>query len=172
VSHNSRHQNDAQELITGRLALPLITAEDVAAVIRGPRPTSWAPDFPADGDRVIARLLMRIGAPGGPGALFGHRLVRERASGLVVGGVGFFGPPEEGRVEIGYGIVASRRRRGYATEAVLAMLELAFAQPGVSEVIAAADPRNTASIRVLEKSGLLDQSPRGEEHRYSITSQR
>jgi ribosomal-protein-alanine N-acetyltransferase len=88
----------------------------------------------------------------------------------VIGGVGFFGPPRDGRVEIGYGIVESRRRRGYATEAVTAMLDYAFARPGVIEVVATADLDNPASIRVLDKSGLSYQSQDEARVTYLITA--
>jgi RimJ/RimL family protein N-acetyltransferase len=45
-------------------------------------------------------------------------------------------------VEIGYRFVESRRRRDYATEAVVAMLESVFTQLEVVEVVAAADLNN------------------------------
>ena len=150
---NPQYRVPSPELNTDRLILRLITAEDIAAVMEDRRQPSWAPDFPSPGDREIAGLLSRIGVPAGAGAHFGHRLVLERESELVIGGVGFFGPPENGRVEIGYGIVESWRCRGYATE-----------------VIATTDPGNTASLRVLEKSGLSYQSRDDSEVVYLINS--
>jgi len=90
----------------------------------------------------------------------------------VVGGVGFFGPPQDGRVEIGYGIVESRRCRGYATEAVIAVLEYGFTQPDVLEVVASADLDNHPSIRVLEKAGLTYQSQDESEASFLVRSPR
>jgi RimJ/RimL family protein N-acetyltransferase len=170
VPSNPQYRVPSPELNTDRLILRLITAEDIAAVMEDRRQPSWAPDFPSPGDREIAGLLSRIGVPAGAGAHFGHRLVLERKSELVIGGVGFFGPPENGRVEIGYGIVESWRCRGYATEAVVAMLQFALTQPRVTEVIATTDPGNTASLRVLEKSGLSYQSRDDSEVVYLINS--
>src|SRR3954454_16394848 len=55
------------------------------------------------------------------------RAVVARADRRVVGSVGFHGPPDDGgRVEIGYDIVAGDRRRGYAREAVRALLAWAW----------------------------------------------
>jgi RimJ/RimL family protein N-acetyltransferase len=88
---------------------------------------------------------------------------------LVVGGIGLFGPPEDGQVEIGYGIVESRRGRGYATEAARALIEAALSLPGVTEVVAGVDPGNPASVRVLEKAGLTFPSHDGEETRYAVS---
>jgi ribosomal-protein-alanine N-acetyltransferase len=160
-------------LETPRLLLPLITADDVTAVLDGPRRPDWAADFPAEGDLELAGLISRAGIPTGGAADFGHRLVVERDGGAVVGGVGFFGPPDDGRVEIGYGIVPSRRGRGYATEAVRGMLRHAFGQPGVTEVIAFVDPANPASVRVLTQAGFaLVSADAGGEARYAVAAPR
>jgi [ribosomal protein S5]-alanine N-acetyltransferase len=158
------------ELITERLVLSPVTAEHVAAVVAGRREVGWAPDFPAEGDRVIAGMLDRNGLPDGANAAFGQRLVVERATGLVVGGIGLFGPPEGGQVEFGYGIVESRRGRGYATEAARALVQAALGLPGVTGVTAGVDPANAASVRVLEKAGLSFRSSDGAEAQYAVSS--
>jgi ribosomal-protein-alanine N-acetyltransferase len=155
------------EVVTQRLLLRPITAEHVAAVVAGRRLARWAPDFPSDGDRVIAGMLDRNGLPEGSAAVCGQRLVVERDTGLVVGGIGLFGPPEDGRVELGYGIVESRRGRGFATEAARGMVEFALGLPGITEVVAGVDPANAASARVLEKAGLSFRSREGAEAHYS-----
>ncbi|MEU4120402.1 hypothetical protein AB0F71_38615 [Kitasatospora sp. NPDC028055] len=79
------------ELTTQRLVLRTWTAAEAAAVVTGTsRPASWAPDFPAEGDRVIVGLL-----DDNPAwlSVWGHRLIIERASGLVIGSIGLFWPP-------------------------------------------------------------------------------
>jgi ribosomal-protein-alanine N-acetyltransferase len=152
---------------TPRLRLPLLGGDDVDALTGGRRLGGWADDFPAQGDVDIARVLARNGMPSGPDAVLGPRLVVERSTGEAIGTAGFFGPPRDGLVEIGYGIVPSRRRRGYAVEAVHALLELAAAQPSVTEVVAHAEADNLASIRVLERSGLTYQGREGVLVRYA-----
>ena len=152
------------DLVTPRLLLRPVDAEHVAAVVTGRRLPGWASDFPSEGDQVIARMLDRDGIADGP---FGQRLVVERATGLVVGGIGLFGPPEDGRIELGYGIVESRRGRGYATEAARALVAATLAQPGITEVVAGVDPANPASVRVLETAGFTFQDQDGDEARYA-----
>lgn len=71
----------------------------------------------------------------------------------MVGWGGFKGAPEDGTVELGYEIAASRRERGLATAATKSMLTEAFADPEVTEVIAHTLPEPNASNRVLEKLG-------------------
>lgn len=132
-------------------------------MVAGRRSEGWAPDFPSEGDQVIARMLDRDAD--GP---LGQRLVVERGTGLVVGGIGLFGPPEDGRIELGYGIVESRRGRGYATEAAHALVAATLALPEITEVVAGVDPANPASVRVLEKAGLTFQQQTADGARYAV----
>ncbi|MBF6339508.1 GNAT family N-acetyltransferase [Nocardia abscessus] len=137
-------------MLTERLILRPWTAGAVAAVLDDRRHATWAADFPAGGDRVIAGLFAAHPDWLGP---FGHRLIIERSSGLVVGSIGLFWPPADGELELGYGIVASRRGRGYATEATVALTAHAFTAPGVRAVHADVELANPSSVRVLEKGG-------------------
>jgi RimJ/RimL family protein N-acetyltransferase len=142
----------------------------VRAISGGSRLDDWAADYPSEGDVIIAGLLQEVGPAVADPAdhSWGQRQVVERASGLVVGGIGFFGPPREsGEVEIGYGIVPSRQGRGLATEALLTMLAMAWADPRVTAVVAGTDPGNTASQRVLEKAGFR-RTATGGEFRYRL----
>lgn len=148
------------DLVTDRLALRTWTAADVSAVLAGRRMPGWAADFPAEGDRAIAAYIAEH-----PAALeeFGQRQIIERETGEVVGAIGLFWPPsDEGSLEFGYGVVESRRGRGYATEAARAIVEFARTAPGVDEVFATVDPANPASVRVLANLGLDRLPPNGD----------
>jgi ribosomal-protein-alanine N-acetyltransferase len=79
--------------------------------------------------------------------------VVERASGMLIGDAGLYRTPS-GEVELGYTLAVAAWGRGYATEAATAWLEAAFGALGIAEVIALAEPANTASLRVLEKAGM------------------
>ncbi|MFJ8671498.1 GNAT family N-acetyltransferase [Streptomyces sp. NPDC093589] len=148
------------DLTTDRLVLRPWSGTETAAVLADLRPAHWAADFPAEGDRVIAGFV--AGTPHARGE-FGQRQIVERASGLVVGAVGLFWPPADGCLEIGYGVVPSRRGRGYATEAARALVEFARTAPGVHTVCARVDVSNPASGRVLEKAGLECRGSDGEQ---------
>lgn len=76
--------------------------------------------------------------------------------GRTVGGIGFKGVPDEnGTVEVGYGIDEEFRRQGYAGEALGAMVDWCFEQPGVLCVQAQTDPDNLNSQKVLKKNGFV-----------------
>jgi RimJ/RimL family protein N-acetyltransferase len=135
------------EIPTARLTLVLQTPDEVLAQIEAMSPADRAEVSPG----WIARV--RATAVGDPWAL-GFAAV-ERASGSVVGGCGYKGPPDgNGVVEITYGINPEYRGRGYATEAARALAQFAFASGRAQLVCAHSRPENTASARVLEKSGL------------------
>jgi RimJ/RimL family protein N-acetyltransferase len=74
--------------------------------------------------------------------------------GRVVGDIGTKGIPSEGVVEVGYGIAASERRRGFATRA-LAQLLAHCAIHGVQIVTAECLDDNHGSIRVLERASFV-----------------
>ena len=84
---------------------------------------------------------------------WGPWAVVAREANAVAGSAGFVGAPQGGAVEIGYGIVPAQRNRGFATEAVRALVGWALGHPNVDRVIATCDVSNTASVRVLEKAG-------------------
>jgi RimJ/RimL family protein N-acetyltransferase len=72
----------------------------------------------------------------------------------LVGWGGFKGAPgDDGVVELGYEIAASRQGRGLATAATEAMVAEAFADDRVTAVIAHTLAERNASNRVLEKAG-------------------
>lgn len=60
----------------------------------------------------------------------------------------------EGDVEIGYNLKESAWGKGYATEACCRLLQFAFEETPLQEVVATLDDDHEASKRVLEKSGL------------------
>ncbi len=77
-----------------------------------------------------------------------------RSERVVVGDIGFLGPPDaSGCVEIGYSVLAARRGRGYAVEMVEILTLWAFKDDRVRRIVAHTDPDNPASMRILEKNG-------------------
>ena len=98
---------------------------------------------------------------------FGAWCIVERASAIVIGDIGFHGPPDaDGLVEVGYRIEPAWRQRGMAGEALAGLLEWVSGDAGVTGVIACCDPGNVASIRLLETHGFRRAGERGDELRW------
>ncbi len=87
----------------------------------------------------------------------------ELKDGTHIGELCFKHVTKEGSAEIGYGIAEEHQGCGYATEAVTAAVSWALQQNIINCVTAEADKENTASIRVLEKSGFVPTGETGEE---------
>ena len=136
---------------TERLRLPLWTAEDVAAVLA-------ARGRDADWHRTSRARTTATPPRSGATATRGVR-GRSCSARMVVGSIGFFGPPAPAtdgvlETEVGYGLVEDARGHGLATEALRALLAEADAA-GV-RVRASVRPDNAASIRVLAKCGFTE----------------
>ncbi|PRB18352.1 GNAT family N-acetyltransferase [Microbacterium sp. MYb62] len=80
--------------------------------------------------------------------------VEERATGALLGDVVLFWRGENDRSgEVGYILDPRAGGRGYATEAVEALLALGFEGLGLHRIVARIDERNTASAGVVERLG-------------------
>lgn len=139
---------------TERLQLDPISPAELDALIIQARLPDWAADFPQPTDYDAARQFFEQGMHTVPGALATH-LIRERDTAQVVGTIGFLILPEDGDVEISYGVVPSRRGRGYATEALIALARQALEQPAVARVVAHTEVENNASQSLLLTAGFL-----------------
>jgi len=82
--------------------------------------------------------------------------------------------------EIGWMFHETHRGRGYASEAARALMDYGFFTLGVHRIIATCDPRNTPSVRIMEKLGMrreaefvdsviLDDGAWHNEYFYAIT---
>jgi RimJ/RimL family protein N-acetyltransferase len=97
---------------------------------------------------------MQARSPGEPGGWVQFS-VEERGAGTLVGDVGMSpADGEEGVVKVGYTMDPAWQGRGYATEAVAALVHYAFETLGAEVVRAYASAENTPSIRVAEKVGM------------------
>jgi RimJ/RimL family protein N-acetyltransferase len=141
---------------TARLRLELIGPEEAARVLGGERGATWHPDYPRRDDLDAVSMIRALPADA---LSWAPRHVVRAYDGLVVGSIGFFGPPEPAddgvpETEIGYGLVADARGRGVVTEAVKGLL--AHTDRLGVRVRASVEPANTPSVRVLAKCGFTD----------------
>jgi RimJ/RimL family protein N-acetyltransferase len=88
---------------------------------------------------------------------------------VLVGAGGYGGPPDrDGGVEIGFSVLPGWQKRGYATEMARALIENAFSESKVEQVVAHTTEDNTASRRVLEKSGFVMTGTDNGQLRYEV----
>ena len=161
-------------IVTQRLRLPVLDAavlEQLAIDPQGVTAFDVPPGWPdADGMEHIERWR-RLAESDGGRSQWRARAVVDSAD-QFVGHAGFHGPPvaievalddptfegvvdasDRGAVEIGYTILPTHRRRGYAVEAVEGLLAWAATTGELGAVIACVRPDNTASLAVLDRVG-------------------
>jgi RimJ/RimL family protein N-acetyltransferase len=139
-------------IVTARLVLAPVSDERAAAVVSGDVSAiatgeGWPHDDTLDG----LRLALAHGHAAGWFVTL---------DGVVIGDCGTHGEPDEaGDVELGYGLAAPYRGRGYGTEVVMGLSRWLLGQDAVRRVVArrvAVD--NTPSRRALERAGFLLES--------------
>jgi RimJ/RimL family protein N-acetyltransferase len=95
---------------------------------------------------------------------FGPWGIEEKASGALIGNIGFIdrkrdrGPEYKDVLEIGWMLTSASWGKGYATEALQAALDWGRTHFGARRIIALTAPENIASMRVAKKCGFLEHA--------------
>lgn len=84
---------------------------------------------------------------------FGLWALEERQSGDFVGYSGLWYPSEFADVEVGWGLVARHRGKGYAQEAAWRALRYGYGEIGLERLVSYVKPDNPDSIRVADRLG-------------------
>lgn len=98
---------------------------------------------------------------------YGECAVLDRATGEFIGWAGVFRSRdivEPDEAEISYGLVASHRGQGIASEIAAALVDYAFGTLNMRRILATIDPANIPSIRVAEKLGFVLVETKPDEH--------
>lgn len=150
-------------LFTQRMVLRPIVATDAEAMHAyksDPATVRYVPYGPldvADIEKRIATTWSNTRFTGAGDAVC--LAVEDRASGALLGDVVLFWRDETSRAgEIGYIFDPRFAGRGYATEAVHALLAVGFDGLGLHRISARIDERNTASVRVAERLGFRHEA--------------
>jgi RimJ/RimL family protein N-acetyltransferase len=137
---------------------------DAEALVNARMPERWPNRELVE--RAFAMTLEGIRENAGA-RLWGARVVVAGGAGpsrRVVGSVVFRGAPaHDGLCEIAYGVEEGSQGQGYATEAVAASVAWALSQPGALAVQASTFAWHRASVRVLEKVGMVHTGAREHE---------
>jgi [ribosomal protein S5]-alanine N-acetyltransferase len=91
-------------------------------------------------------------------------MIERLSDGLLLGSTGLTAEAER-CFSTGYVLARDAWGQGYASEALAAMLDLAFARPDVNRVYALCDCEHRASARVMEKCGMQLE---GRRHAHSV----
>ena len=147
------------ELLTARLHLRPYTRDDLDALHRlwtDPDVRRYLLDDEAVARGFVANEIKETRALFETHG-FGQFAIRRKDEDALIGFTGyrfFHDPPE---LQLIYGIAPAYWGRGLAPEAARAMIRFGFEACGLDAVVAATDPPNKASVRVMEKAGMTFQ---------------
>ena len=120
------------------------------------------PGFPDEHDRrFLALRLAQTQEDPSRGPWYVRAIVLPEGDRPMIGHIGFHGPPgvnsrrDPDAVEVGYTIFPEHRRRGFATEAVRALIAAAKAQ-GINRFIASVGPENVPSLAIVRRLGFVE----------------
>jgi len=123
-------------------------------------PSEWPPPLNDENSMRWTRDQLAAHPDNGGWGTWYFLLRREDAVPVLIGNGGFKGKfVAPGTCEVGYSVMESHQRNGYATEVVRALVGWAFAHPDIDRVVAHTLPELAPSIRVLEKNGFVPAHP-------------
>lgn len=144
-------------LDAGRVVLRQLTDADVPAlhaIFSDPRVMRYWSTAPLADPAAAAALLAEIDAGRRADAFYQWGIAR--ADDAVIGTVTLFQlVREHRRAEVGYALGADHWGRGLASAAVARLVRHAFEDLGLHRLEADTDPRNAASLRLLERLGFV-----------------
>lgn len=164
-------QNMSETIESTRLLLPLMGTPVLQALLGGDRITAGRllgchvpPDLPLS-DMPLARRLKQLRADPAVAPWLLRAMV-DRASKTMIGRIGFHSPPRPDdladladvapdAVELGYGVHAPFRRKGYAREAVIALMHWAYVHHDQRCFVLSVSAQNVASTALAEALGFV-----------------
>lgn len=128
----------------------------LGTMLRARVPADWPPPLNDEGSQRFFLETLR-GHPELVGWSVWYWVARDEPR-TVIGNGGFKGAPADGTVEIGYSMLPAFQRRGFASEAVDALVRWAFADERVVRIVAETFAELEPSLGVLRKTGFTPAS--------------
>jgi RimJ/RimL family protein N-acetyltransferase len=144
-------------LATERLVLRRLTLDDAAVILKLVNEPSWLRFIGDKGVRNLddARRYLQSGPLDMYSRLgFGLFMVELKDSGAQIGMCGLIKRDTLPDVDVGYALFPDYWGKGYAIEAVAAVLAYGRDTHGLQRILAIVSPDNDSSMRVLTKAGL------------------
>ncbi len=120
---------------------------------------TWPP--PLMDDETLRHFIALASDPAGPAMAGFYWVLVEDGERVLVGNGGLIREAPD-RLALGYSVLDEYQGRGLATEAVAALVEFGFRDPGIELIVAYTYPSFAASRRVLAKSGFVPVGAGGE----------
>ena len=162
-------QPNPPDIMTARLRLDRLAgpdapclyayrADDAVARYQG-----WKPTTVEEVDGFIARQLAQ---PFGVAGSWFQLAIRDKVGGELIGDLGVHFPPTmDDAIEFGVSLRPEYQGKGFAREAMSALLGLSFGTWGYRRAVGSVDPRNVASVALLRSLGFRQEAHHVESYR-------
>jgi len=154
-----KHLHIPEIVVTERLVISRLKYEDAEEIFytyaSKPEATkfvSWATHTTVADSSMFLKYAI-AGWEEGTDYSFSIRLKNSRQ---MIGSIGLL--HDNGKVQFGYILSPTHWGQGYATEACIALMDILRTHPEIYRVSTFVDVENIASIRVLEKAGLVKEA--------------
>ena len=149
-------------LLSERLRLDPLRPDDAAALFayrsdpEVSRYQGWK--LPVTRDDIDAFIQANAEVRLGQRDTWSQLAMRPRDGATLLGDVGLHFTANKDEAELGVTVAPAHQGKGYATEALRTVLELLFGPLAQHRVFGSVDPRNTASVRLLEAIGMRQEA--------------
>jgi len=145
---------NSPQLTTPRLLLRPVQQTDAAAILQyrsdseANQYQGWMPKSIDEVRAFIQKVAPAINEP----ETWYQLVILDGTTGELVGDVGIhFIDPEGFQAEVGCTLSKHQQGKGYATEALTATIDYLFGSLNKRRILTSIDPRNTASIQLVER---------------------
>jgi RimJ/RimL family protein N-acetyltransferase len=146
-----------EKLETSRLILRRMREDDLTALVayrNDPRVAEY--QAWESYDEIKGKELITDKNPGDPG--YFQFALEYKATGLLVGDFMLKTQDDKRLAEIGYTLAYTFQGQGLASEAATAVIDFAFNTLNMHRLSATVDPRNLASVKLLERLGFRKEA--------------
>jgi RimJ/RimL family protein N-acetyltransferase len=150
------------DILTERLVLRDLAASDAPRVFayRSHPEVSRFQSWGTESDDEISSYIANLSTmePGAPGAWY-QLSIELRSSGELIGDCGFRVLDSDPRqAEVGIALAPECQSKGYAAEALRALLHYLFVKLDKHRTFASVDPRNVRSTRLMQRLGMRKEA--------------
>lgn len=162
-------QSTERSIRTERLVLRPFTQDELAAAGEDTDLPQFAQGFPSPEDRDWAQTALDAGSHYFTESMYTMFAVVDAASAQVIGLAGFVGPPIDQELEVVGSLAPNHQNKGYGSEVLPRLVDLAFQDPEVTAVNASVPWGNEPARKLLVHHGFSPRESAGRESAYAYS---
>lgn len=143
-------------ITTDRLTIRLLEEKDAEVFFRYrtmPEIYEYQSWVPESLESIRRFTIENAASPSFRPGIYTQLAIIKRQDGMLIGDMAVILKDDGAQAEIGFSLIPENQGKGYATEAVTAIINHLFYEIGLHRIFASVDPDNKKSIKLIEKLG-------------------